>query len=157
MIGPGKTPATPPVRVASGLVLAVFGILALMACGPRGEQADALDVTIVSISPDPAVVGDAEITLHVRDAAGDPVSDATILVEGTMTHAGMEPVIVATEARGNGTYVSEGFRFTMGGDWVIIVRATFANGRTAERHIDLKGVQGEMKMDMKSDEDKEGN
>lgn len=133
----------------------LFGALVLSACGPRAEQGGDLDVTILSISPDPAAVGDAEITLHVRDKAGNPVADATILVEGTMTHAGMQPVIVATEARGEGTYVTEGFKFTMGGDWVIIVRATFANGRTAEQRIDLKVVQGEM--DMKSDKAKEGN
>ncbi len=136
---------------------ALLSLLALGACGPRAEQSGNLDVTILSISPDPAAVGDAVITLQVRDPAGNPVSDATILVEGTMTHAGMQPVIVGTEARGRGTYVTEDFKFTMGGDWVIIVRATFANGRMAERRIDLKGVQGEMKMDMNSDKAKEGN
>ncbi len=136
-------------------MIALSVALVFSACGPRAGETGGLDVTIVSISPEPAAVGDAEITLQIRDMAGNLVSDATIQVEGTMTHAGMQPVIVATEARGNGTYVTEDFRFTMGGDWVIIVRATFANGRTAEQRIDLKGVQGEM--DMKSDKGKEGN
>lgn len=157
MVGTGKTRRTSLVRAASIFLLAVCGVLAMLACGPRSQSGDTLDVTIVSVSPDPATVGDAEITLLIRDLAGNPVSDATIMVEGTMTHAGMQPVIVATEARGKGTYVTEGFKFTMGGDWVIIVHATLANGRTVEQHIDLKGVQGEMKMDMKSDEEKEGN
>ena len=102
-------------------------------------------------------MGDAVITLQVRDSAGNPVTDAIILVEGTMTHAGMQPVIVGTEARGEGMYVTEGFKFTMGGDWVILVHATFADGSTAEQRIDLKGVQGEMKMDMQSDKAREGN
>lgn len=138
-------------------MLALLAALAFSACGPRAGETGGLDVTIVSILPEPAAVGDAEITLQVRDLAGNPVSDATIQVEGTMTHAGMEPVIVATEARGNGKYVTEGFKFTMGGDWVIIVHATLANGSTAEQRVDLKGVQGEMKMDMKSDKSEEGN
>lgn len=144
-------------RTLSAVVLALSVALTFNACGPRAEQSGGLDVTILSISPDPAAVGDAVITLQVRDPAGNPVSDATVLVEGTMTHAGMQPVIVGTESRGEGTYVTEGFKFTMSGDWVIIVRATFANGRTAEQRLDLKNVQGEMKMDMKSDKAKEGN
>ena len=144
-------------RTAIVIVIGLLGALILSACNPRGEEYGTLDVTIVSVSPDPASVGDAEIILQVRDTAGNPISDATILVEGTMTHAGMEPVIVGTEARGQGKYVTEGFKFTMGGDWVIIVRATLANGRTAEQRIDLKGVEGEMKMDMKSDKTKEDN
>ena len=151
----GSLKITHITRTAGAVVLALTVALVLTACGPRGERSGGLDVTILSISPEPATVGDAVITLQVRDPAGNPVSDATILVEGTMTHAGMQPVIVGTEARGNGTYVTEDFRFTMGGDWVIIVRATFANGRTAEQRIDLKGVQGEM--DMNSDKAKEGN
>ena len=144
-------------RTTCVIFIAILGALVLSACGPRAEQGGNLDVTVLSISPEPAAVGDAVITLQVRDIAGNPVSDATILVKGTMTHAGMQPVIVGTEARGAGKYVTEGFRFTMGGDWVIIVRATFANGATAERRIDLKGVQGEIKMGMKSDKPKDGN
>ena len=138
-------------------MLALLSVLVLNACGPRAEQSGDLDVTILSVSPDPAAVGDAVIILQVRDADGNPVEGATIEVEGTMTHAGMQPVIVETEALGEGKYATQDFRFTMGGDWVIIVRATLAEGSTAERRVDLKGVQGEMKMDMKSDQDKEGN
>lgn len=155
MVRLGLSEITHNARTLVVVLIALSVALVFSACGPRADQGGGLDVTILSIAPDPAAVGDAEITLQVRDPAGNPVSDATILVEGTMTHAGMQPVIVATEARGNGTYVTEGFKFTMGGDWVIIVRATFANGTTAEQRIDLKGVQGEM--NMKSDKAKEGN
>ena len=114
-------------------------------------------MTIVSVSPDPATAGDAVITLEIRDADGKPVEGATIEVEGAMTHAGMQPVIVTTEVLGAGKYATQDFKFTMGGDWVIIVRATLADGSTAEQRVDLKGVQGEMKMDMKSDNSEEGN
>ncbi len=145
------------IRTAIIVLLALLSVLVLSACGPRAEQSGDLDVTILSVSPDPAAVGDAVITLQVRDADGKPVEGATIAVEGTMTHAGMQPVIVETEALGEGRYATKDFRFTMGGDWVIIVRATLADGSTAEQRVDLKGVQGEMQMDMKSDQDKEGN
>ena len=139
------------------IVLVALAILALAACNPRGEQPGNLDVTVVSVSPQPAAVGDAAITLEVRDADGNPLEGATIEVEGTMTHAGMRPVIVATESLGAGTYVTRGFTFTMGGDWVIIVRATLADGSTAEQRVALKGVQGEIQMDTRSEKAKESN
>ena len=43
-------------------------------------------------------------------------------LEGAMTHAGMKPVIVETESLGEGKYATKDFEFTMGGDWVLIVR-----------------------------------
>lgn len=138
-------------------MLAALAVLAVAACNPRAERPGNLDVTIVSVSPQPAAVGEAVITLAVRDADGNPLEGATLEVEGTMTHAGMRPVIVATESLGDGKYVTQGFTFTMGGDWVIIVRATLADGSTAERRIDLKGVQGETQMDTESDTAKESN
>ena len=145
------------IRTASIVLFALLAVLVFSACGPRAEQSGDLDVTILSVSPDPAAVGDAVIALQIRDADGNPVESATIEVEGTMTHAGMQPVIVETEALDEGKYATKNFKFTMGGDWVIIVRATLADGSTAEQRVDLKGVQGEMQMDMKSDQDEEGN
>ena len=138
-------------------MLAALAILFVPACGPRAEQPGNLDATIDSISPQPAAVGDAVITLEVRDADGNPLKGVKIQVEGTMTHAGMPPVVVATEHLGDGTYATQGFKFTMGGDWVIIVRATLANGRVAEQRVSLNGVQGENQMEMKPDKAKEGN
>ena len=108
-----------PARVASIVLLALLAALVLSACGPRGEQTGALDVTVVSVSPDPATVGDAVITLEIHDADGNPVEGATIEVEGTMTHAGMKPVIVETESLGEGKYATQDFTFSMGGDWVL--------------------------------------
>ena len=139
------------------ILLALLAAAVLSGCNPRGEATGGLDVTILSVTPAPATVGDAEITLRIRDADGNPVEGATVEVEGAMTHAGMQPVIVMTKSLGAGEYVTKGFKFTMGGDWVIIVRATLADGTTAEQRVALKGVQGEMKMDMKSDKAKEGN
>ena len=146
-----------PARTASTVLLALLAALILNACGPRGEQTGALAVTVVSVSPEPATVGDAVITLEIHDADGNPVEGATIEVEGIMTHAGMKPVIVETESLGEGKYATQNFTFSMGGDWVLIVRATLADGSTAAQQVDLKGVQGEMKMEMKSDKAKEGN
>ncbi len=153
----GHTVIPCPARAASIVLLALLAALVLSACGPREEETGGLDVAIVSVSPDPATVGDAVITLEIRDSDGNPVEGATIEVEGAMTHAGMKPVIVETESLGEGKYATKDFEFTMGGDWVLIVRATLADGSTAAQQVDLKGVQGEMKMEMKSDKAKEGN
>ena len=157
MIRFGHTVILYPARTASTVLLVLLAALILIACGPRGEQTGALAVTVVSVSPDPATVGEAVITLEIHDADGNPVEGATIEVEGAMTHAGMKPVIVETESLGEGKYATQNFTFSMGGDWVLIVRATLADGSTAAQQVGLKGVQGEMKMEIKSDKAKEGN
>ena len=73
-----------------------------------------------------------------------------------MTHAGMKPVIVETKSLGEGKYAPR----TSNSQWAatgLIVRATLTDGSTAAQQVSLKGVQGEMKMEMKSDKAKEGN
>ena len=72
-----------PARAASIVLLVLLAALILSACGPRGEETGGLDVAIVSVSPEPATVDDAVITLEIHDADGNPVEGATIEVEGT--------------------------------------------------------------------------
>ena len=43
------------------------------------------------ISPQPARVGPATVTLKLADAAGKPITGAHIAIEADMSHAGMSP------------------------------------------------------------------
>lgn len=114
--------------------------LALFAC-QGGTQQNLPDVSVdLTVSPDPPEVGPATVTVNLRDADDQPIGGAKMNLEGTMTHAGMVPVFadaVETEA---GRYEAS-LEFTMGGDWVIIVRATLPDGRSLEREIDVPGVK----------------
>jgi hypothetical protein len=60
-------------------------------------------------------------TVEIKDAAGNPVNDARIAVDGGMPQHGhglpTEPK--AGASLGNGRYRIEGVRFNMGGWWVL--------------------------------------
>jgi YtkA-like protein len=60
-------------------------------------------------------------TLHVETAAGQPVTDATVKVDGDMPQHGhglpTRPRV--TRNLGNGDYLVEGMKFQMGGWWVV--------------------------------------
>lgn len=62
-----------------------------------------------------------EWTLHVETAAGDPVEDAEITVDGGMPahNHGLPTQPQVTEYLGNGDYRVQGLRFHMGGQWQV--------------------------------------
>jgi hypothetical protein len=70
-------------------------------------------------------------TLHVETADGQPVTDATITVNGDMPQHGhgLPTSPQVTQNLGNGDYLVEGLRFQMGGWWVMDFTIT-ANGQT---------------------------
>ena len=121
----------------------IFALVIAAGCERGGESSgdDADDVTVeFSITPDPPEVGPAEVEVTLRDEDGDPINDADLEIEGNMSHAGMVPVVVDATGTHDGTYISEGFEFTMGGDWIITVTGTLPDGREISREFDLKGV-----------------
>ncbi len=132
-------------RPAFRRCFAAFGVLGLCAglflagCRPRPEARDGVSVEH-EINPQPPRVGTARVALRVRDAAGRPLSGARVTLEGNMSHAGMRPVFGEARESGPGRYESA-LEFTMGGDWVVLVRLTLPDGRKIERQFDVKGVQ----------------
>lgn len=125
--------------------LTAFGVLGLCAglflvgCPRRSEPQDGLSIEH-EVAPRPPRVGPARITLRVSDAAGRPLSGARVSLEGNMSHAGMRPVFGEARESEPGRYQSD-LEFTMGGDWVILVRLALPDGRKIERQFDVKGVQ----------------
>jgi hypothetical protein len=113
-------------------------LLLLARCG-RGPQ-DLPDVAVeLGIEPDPPRLGQATVTVDLRDAGGQPISGARVEIEGNMNHAGMVPVFATASEVTAGRYTA-GLDFTMGGDWFILVRADLPDGRSLERKIDVPGV-----------------
>jgi hypothetical protein len=121
-------------------VLVVAAFLALPGC--RGGDVGDLDGfrVDVAMAPTPPVVGPNRMVLSLRDPAGEPVVGATVRLEGTMTHAGMVPVIREAAVDGPGRYRIDDFEFTMGGDWILLVHVTLVDGRAGTLRRDTRAV-----------------
>ncbi|MEZ4767425.1 MAG: FixH family protein [Caldilineales bacterium] len=122
------------------LVLAVGLALTLSACQRASQQPDTgatAGVTMtLAVNPDPATVGQAQVTITLNDADGQPVSGATVAIKGDMSHAGMVPVLADATDEGAGAYRAD-LKWTMAGDWIVTVTATLPDGQTAEQQFDL--------------------
>lgn len=84
---------------------------------------------------DPALAGDAAVTITLRDADGQPIRDARVEVVGDMAHAGMMPISAEGQHTENGQYAVP-LRWTMAGDWQVTVKVTLADGRQFEQSFD---------------------
>ena len=134
-----RLPRTAGLGLAALLVLA--GLVAGCSRGDGSGDDAPDDVTMeIEITPDPPEVGPAVVEVTLTDADGVPINGADLEIEGNMSHAGMEPVIVGATGGQNGRYTSEDFEFTMGGDWIITVSGTLPGGQEIERVFDLTGV-----------------
>lgn len=139
------------VRVASGalarrltalaFVTAVLGAAAGCAGGGSGDaEADRIQAHW-EIEPAPPLVGSvtvARVSLVGPDARGVP--GATLRLEGHMSHAGMAPVVTDALDKGDGVYEAN-MRFTMPGDWVLVVTGALPDGARITRQVDVIGVR----------------
>lgn len=121
-------------------LLALSILLLLAACRQSAQptpaaMSDDLAITL-EVAPAPPVVGDTELIVTLRTTAGDAVDDARIAVRGDMNHAGMTPEFGEADGGSDGIYRVP-FTWTMGGDWIITVDVTLANGETVSRTFDL--------------------
>jgi hypothetical protein len=78
--------------------------------------------------------------LTLTDASAKPVSGATILIEGNMSHAGMAPVFGGSTEVTPGHYRGN-LAFSMAGDWVVLLHMKLADGTKVERQIEVNGVR----------------
>jgi hypothetical protein len=130
--------------IIMGLVLATLLSLALAGCQRASQQPDrAADVNVaLSVQPDPPGVGPSRLIITLKDAQGAPIEGARLQIKGDMTHAGMQPVLAEVEEGTDGQYETP-FEWTMGGDWIVTVRAALPDGRSTTRQFNLT-VNGDM-------------
>ena len=76
-------------------------------------------------------LGPAKIRVYVLEN-NEGVSGATVEVTGDMTHAGMAPVTATAKEVGAGLYETEGFEFTMAGDWLVTSEVVYPDGTEVE-------------------------
>jgi hypothetical protein len=119
--------------------LACAAMLSVVSCTKPADPA--VLVTIEhTISPEPARVGPASITLKLADVGGKPVTGAKVAIEGDMSHAGMSPVFAEASEAEPGRYQAY-LEFPMAGDWVVLLHITLPGGKKLERQFDVKGVR----------------
>jgi hypothetical protein len=83
--------------------------------------------------------GDLTVAVTLVDSLGEALSDAQVRIEGTMTHPGMQPVLVDAVESMPGRYEGA-MSLSMGGDWILIMEATLPDGRSVRRQKALQGV-----------------
>ena len=122
---------------AAHLAGALLALLA--ACGDAApEGASALSFEVL-VSPAPPSVGAAQLSIALRDAQGAAVEGASVRVEATMSHAGMQPEFAEASEVAPGRYEAA-LEFTMGGDWILLLDATTPDGRVHRAQREVPGV-----------------
>jgi hypothetical protein len=134
------------VNRSASLLLVILVLWIVSACGSGGSQAAASDVQI-TLTASPSGETASALVVQLADSNGQPITDATVTIEGNMNHPGMAPVLVAPvgdDANGaaDGSYRVP-FQFTMLGDWIITVSVEKADGTKVEKNIEVTvGEQG---------------
>lgn len=121
-------------------IVALVAGSALPACGriqqDRLQEDDGTVVIQMETRPSPPGPGPGTLVFSVTDGQGRPLDNATLDVEGNMTHAGMVPVF-AQAVGGEGGLYKVPFEWTMGGDWIVTVKATLADGSLVTRQFNV--------------------
>lgn len=123
-------------------VVCLLLIVTLVACrreSPAQSSNPSLQITLRA-APD-GMQSDYQI-VQVVDQAGQPVTDATVSLEGNMNHGGMAPVIgaaVADEADGTADgYYQAPISLNMLGDWIMTVSVKTKDGATVTQDIPVR-------------------
>jgi hypothetical protein len=129
-----------PVRRSHFVSLCACALaLLLSACHQSTESSQSVTIAY-EISPQPARIGPATMTLRLSDPSGGAVTGARITLEGNMSHAGMSPVFSEAREIERGRYQAQ-LEFSMAGDWIVSVHSTLSDGEKLERHFEIKGVR----------------
>jgi hypothetical protein len=127
--------AAAPVRA----LVFVCSLSCLAGCAPT-DPAEAIRVSW-TLDPSPPVVGGPIVArLTLRDGDQKPITGARLRLEGLMSHPGMAPVTAAVIERGEGSYEAA-LRFTMAGDWVLVVTGQLPDGVPFKKQIEITGVR----------------
>ncbi len=133
-------PVLPPshtVRHAMGLAL----LASVWMAGCAGsEERNARIAVEWTVDPEPARVGPTLVQVALADSSGRPLEGADVVLEGTMTHPGMQPVLTAAQEASPGCYEAR-LELTMAGDWILILEATLADGTTIRRQREVPRVR----------------
>lgn len=120
-------------------ILIVF--LVVGGCESSGGTNSEINLQWV-VTPNPPQVGMAKLDITLRDSTKQLIKGAEVKLEGNMSHPGMQPVLATAEEIAPGKYSAD-MKFTMGGDWFILVNTTLPGGSKATNKIAIPGVRSE--------------
>lgn len=104
-------------------------------------EAGSADVSAVwTLDPAPAAGRDTLTRISLRDTAQAPVAGAKLRLEGHMSHPGMTPVTTSVSERTPGEYEAQ-MKFTMAGDWVLVLTGDLPGGGRLIKQLDVVGVR----------------
>ncbi|MEZ6015989.1 MAG: FixH family protein [Planctomycetota bacterium] len=109
----------------------------LPACAPTRDLATDVEAK-VTFEPAPCV-GEVQCTVALVGLDAQPLRATTVQLEGNMNHAGMVPTFATLQERAPGEYAGP-LRFTMGGDWFVVVSGSLEDGRAFETTVAVPGV-----------------
>ncbi|HEX7023111.1 MAG TPA: FixH family protein [Trueperaceae bacterium] len=125
------------------LLLALTLTLLLASCRPPDSKdasttsgAAGSDLRVRIETEQKPAVGPTPVRVYLLDGS-QGVSGAQVEVTGTMTHAGMSPVIVQATETEPGIYRAADFEFTMAGDWILIADITLPDGSSEQTETTL--------------------
>lgn len=129
-------------QIVFTFVLALVA-LTVVSCRESAQATPTPDANAASIQinvaydPDPPTPGDGTIVVTVTQGDGTPYTDAQMVaVRGDMTHAGMRPENGSAEDGENGVYRVP-FNWSMGGDWILTVTVTLADGAEISEEFEV--------------------
>jgi hypothetical protein len=88
----------------------------------------------------PSLAEGTRVILTVRDSLTGPVNGARLKIEAHMAMPGMSPYLADATDQGNGAYEAP-VRFSMRGDWTLVVDGTLPDGRRLTRNLDIRDVR----------------
>ena len=133
-----RKPTTAFLRSAARITLALALAASALRCGNETDSTSDV-VATWEIQPHPPDTGRATVVVSLHDSSGAPIRGADMVIEGIMTHPGMAPEIVEAHEVEAGRYTAD-MRFTMRGDWILLLEATLPDARTLSRKKELSGV-----------------
>ncbi len=128
---------------ARGLAAALLVCSLIGGCTQPPQAGDSTLIGAWDIAPAPPSAGpDSIVRFTLRDKDGQPIPGASLQLQGHMSHPGMAPVISPATSVGDGVYEAH-LRFTMAGDWVLVVEGQLPDGsRLLRRQLEVPGVRG---------------
>lgn len=120
-------------------------LMGLAACNRErpAQNSPALQITLIAA---PAGKDSGYQIVQVMDQAGQPVTDATVSLEGNMNHGGMAPMFGAAvnddaDGQADGRYQAP-IQLNMLGDWIMTVTVKRSDGTIVNQDIPVQ-VRGQ--------------
>ena len=127
------------------VILCLLLGLGLAACNRErpAQSSPALQITLIAA---PAGKDSGYQIVQVMDQTGQPVTDATVSLEGNMNHGGMAPMFGAAvnddaDGQADGRYQAP-IQLNMLGDWIMTVTVKRSDGTTVNQDIPVQ-VRGQ--------------